>query len=1525
MNDASGARPRGRRATAILVAGVLVGLSALPAAQGPPDDFEARLPRPFTLPLARHARTRAEDVVEHLDAERWNAALAELQKLLVENRGDLLPSEWRANPDLPSQFPTYSGASEWARRVLFSLSPQVRARYEERYGPRADEALADALARGGRGSLIAVARRWPLAVAAETAWWTLGDLELERGHPEDARFAWERAHELTVLSGREIGPAAEERLRVAREVTRASRPAERADFREAESGARRNVAPAAPQTIPPVDADTWSVDLDMTPFGGTTRGRYYHNMRPVLFEGRVLVNTSYFVHAVDAYSGAMLWSQGPPEGWELISSAHEYFDQIDVRELTLQPAVRSGVVVAALQIPYTRNPDDSWQNVDITKRIPERRLYAFDLETGEELWNHLPVLDLVANGRSKEFRLDESKNDYARKMLTAASPVIVGGRVLVPCYRLQGRIDYHVACYELVTGELLWSTGLISGQRERNMFGGAASELTAAPLVVADDKVIAQTELGAVAALDLLTGDILWESEYHQMSLRKADYHQASTRNAVWQVAAPLVMSDLVLSTPYDSAELWAFELEDGRVLWGHRQADLMHLDQSTWRSETDLLLGADRDTVYLAGEMVAALQKPGGFRTPGDFRLRWATPLYDHASTSSLPYPVFAEDAIVVPHEDARLVLDRWTGERRRSLSGPWSSREYGNTVVGDGVMFTVGRRQLNGFFDWEVLIAHQRGLLAANPRDTQVVLDTAALFTRRARTAHADGETKQAEGFAREAESLLEPLIADAGGPAGALRGNREVAEAMHGILRLKAGILVDLADAAGALRALATAQPLASTLPALCETLLQQERILRSSSPLRRLEVLEELERTCASLPIPKDVREDGGSAWLIGEAILRDEAVRGWEDASLEIGLWVLLTRADAHARQRQGAKALRDLHAALDRYGGQAVNDSMSVRDLVSQRISRRLELDGRGAYRPFESDASNLYERARGDEDRRMLEEVIRLYPHSDAAGEANRELLRHAYLRDDAGAVASMIFGAARNLELSEEDRALGLFQLGVALARTGNTAYLRGLLDHLDPTLRRLQEGLDERGRQTIAELPDAPVTLSPPLPGFTHDVEFPPGGHHSYQHDYLGELVPGDGSPEDPRRVHVYLRDRKIVTGYASEAPSREAWSIETPYAIDESKCAVEANRIVVGSRKEIQAYDAAGDPLWSHVLGEDLVLGVDLHSGIALVTTGLAANRPRTVQAFDAHGGVPLWRFPVSEPVGWRAPILGDGTAVFIVKPYNGPSRVIALNLYSGEVRTRFELDWLNTPLPEESAWVEGSRLVVPSFRKYAGRNPYIAVHDLDSGRQVWTVEFEDEELRSVATFGERTYVVTGISRLGRGSSHAGIYELKLDMRSLRSVEKLDVGEEVIGLREHRRTRLAAPYLFVVPTSHPGNTTPVRAIHLPNGRRWVYHLRASEEELYGLSIPMPAVSSDCVAIAYVLKDPRTRLPLEARLEFVDLTGGFHLDSRTIYSVLVRAEKLELRGLDDALFILRKEGPRDTRGLDVLEDVR
>jgi outer membrane protein assembly factor BamB len=109
-------------------------------------------------------------------------------------------------------------------------------------------------------------------------------------------------------------------------------------------------------------------------------------------------------------------------------------------------------------------------------------------------------------------------------MMVAGSPTVAGARVLVPCYRMQGRIDYHVACYQLETGELLWSTLVISGQRERNMFGRSVFEFSASPLVVDGDRVLAQTELGTLAALDLFSGRILWQTTYEQIELPKTRF-----------------------------------------------------------------------------------------------------------------------------------------------------------------------------------------------------------------------------------------------------------------------------------------------------------------------------------------------------------------------------------------------------------------------------------------------------------------------------------------------------------------------------------------------------------------------------------------------------------------------------------------------------------------------------------------------------------------------------------------------------------------------------------------------------------------------------------------------------------------------------------------------------------------------------------------------------------------------------------------------------------------------------------------
>jgi outer membrane protein assembly factor BamB len=1537
------ARESARRLAPAAVAAALlsVALSPTPQGQNPAqspaqnpgrnsslfDEEEVPL-RSFSIPLAREARRRAENAREHIAAERWGGAIVELQAIIDQHQGDLLPDDWRATASRPTQYPAYPGASGWATDLLGSLPEEARGIYEERFGARAREALEQARTRGDGRALTSVVRRWPLTRAARGAWWTLGDMELERGEAGAALFAWRRALDLVSLAGEDPPPGAQARRELAERLLGSVPSGTRPGVRE-EAMARDRITPGGPRrSIPRIDADAWSLELDLSPFQEERRGtNFHHNLHPVLAGDRVLVNTSWWMYCVDAFTGRLLWRAGPPEGWRDLPSAKlpDYAHRIDFERVSLHPAVSDGVVVGLMQTPFSRTPEAEWQGHDILARIPERRLFAFDLETGEELWNHAPRLDWDSD--NSQWLIDDAKNSFAQRVTVAASPVIAGSRVLVPAYRVQGRIDYHVACYELATGRLLWSTNLIGGQRERNMFGNLDIEFVASRLTVVGDRVVAQSELGTVAALDLFTGQILWESEYHQIPLQPSHYSRRSPRRKpVWHVASPLVTDDLVIATPSDSDELVAFELEDGRVHWGHLQTHLSARDFSSRGVDLNLLVGVDRDTVYLTGRKATALQKAGGLRTRGDFLPRWTARL-DGSRGVLLPTPRLTANALVIPLEEERLVLDRWTGESHRSLTGAWAFAEYGNAVIGDGALFTLGRTQLNGFFDWEVLLDRQRELLAASPDDAGIALESAALFVRRARGVIDRGETVRARSFLAEARKLLAPLVEAAGGAEAAVRHDRPSAEAMHSLLRLEATIQVDLADSAGALRSLAQARPLATTRTDLCDTLRQEERILRTASLPRRLEILAEIGESCGELPLPDDILAEG-CGWLMGEAILSPKALEGWKEAPLDIGLWVLFTRADARARAHDGAGALRDLHDALARYGTIPINDSLLVGDLAGDRISRRLELDGRGIYREFEREAAALHARALGDDERDLLTEVLRLYPHSKVASEANRALLAWAWRRGETGTLARMLFGTGHRTGWHPEDLELGLFRLGLLLAEGGNHAFLRGLTLARPDGRRAMEAGAsaEERGRIAAVMGAAAPTedaaTLSPPR--FSHDLEFT--AHHAGQHEFVGELADLD-SPDPTARVQIYMLGKKSLSAFSSLDPGASPWTYEAPHGTDASRIAVTSSGVFLGSDDEIHTLDVHGNLRWKRTIFDAKVLTLDEHSGVLLAMLG-EKNRPERIVAFDSHGGTPLWRIPLADPAGWLPPILGEDVAVFLVKPHIGSPRAVVIDLFAGVVRREFQLPRINSAPSclQTSSWIEDGRLVVPSFRRYNKDRPFLTVHDLETGREDWRIRFgEGEELFAIVECEGENYPVTRCSSLGRRSESAGVYRIEIGLKSMRRVASLDIGETPIGIKKGRRTSLAAPYLFILPSSSSGNTTPVRAIHLPNGRRWVYHLPVPGEELHDAGMPMPAVSDDCAAIVWIRRNPRDHLPTAVNLELVDLAGGFRRERREVYSRFLRGERIEVRGLGEALLLFRQAG--SIRGaLDILEgDVR
>jgi outer membrane protein assembly factor BamB len=863
----------------ILLALAAALLSAPLAGARPQETEEHRATRLLRIPETRVARDLAERAVEHSDALRWGPAVEALQLLVEEHSAAVLPSRYHRAGDRESVHPAHVGAAEWARARLGRLPAEARELYLTRYEPVAREALARARRDGDRTALVTVAQRWPITEAARSAWWAVGDLELELGHLGDAMHAWRRAAEQSEVLGVELPPGAVRRLELAAAVEAGD-----AGLGPLLAGSGASTAslrlPGEGESDGPVPlegASTWSAEITPHPFGNRAegaKGADRFNLFPVLAGDRVLVSTSLRVQAHDAFTGEQLWVTDEPAGWEDLRSPQrrlDLFAGVDSSGAMVAPATGEGVAVAALQLPFSKDRAEDYQGITIKVPLPERRLFAFALEDGTPLWDHAPEPPWGLGGGT-----------FAEQALVAGPPIVSGTRVLVPCYRVQGRIEYHVACYDLSTGEFQWATEIVSGQRELNMFGRYEREFAAPPLRVEGDRVIALTQLGLVAAVDLFSGRILWEALYDQLPLPEARSYNARQRTSVWRNAPPVVADGLVLSTPTDSRDLVAMDLDDGTVLWTRSRDQLRPLRASD--DDVDTLLGADRDSLYLGGDVVCAWTRSGGLSSPGVFQRLWHARL-DNArrNMNTRARAVLAREAVIVSEHGSRKVIQRETGHVAREF--PLPSSQVGNVVVGEGMLFSLSARRLTAFFDWDVLEARAEALLAAAPDSVDAGLPLIQLLLRRGTAAWESGDTaRAAELLARAHDVLL-------GFHAAADDGRRDprIAENLHSVLRAEAAVRAGLADVPGALDLLRRARELAPDGLAMRDTLLDHEALVRERDPAEWLATLALLEERCASLSMPENRIEPGPSP--------------------VTVALWVLFERAE-HARAHGQPEAPR---------------------------------------------------------------------------------------------------------------------------------------------------------------------------------------------------------------------------------------------------------------------------------------------------------------------------------------------------------------------------------------------------------------------------------------------------------------------------------------------------------------------------------------------------------------------------------------------------------------------------------------
>ncbi len=1545
---------------------LLAWTAPLVAAQGgadPAQDQELEVPRAFQVYDSPGVRDRVQSAREHIAAGRWSEALVDLQELLEEYRGEVLPP---TRPPLPrgrgqSVWPVFGGAAQWATQALAALPPKARALYAQRHGAQAQRALDAALARGDRAALAQVGRRFPLTPQAVRTWLALGDLEVEQGDLEVGIAAWGRAFSSALRLELDPSVAADWRAALealedgqAPDLLASARPRiqialdhllGRGELAALTERGKQGTAlePGAELGHLGHDPDSWPRRFDLpqlaeNPFAGSA-GK--HSLYPARSGDTIFVSTSRALFAVGAFTGELLW-RTPKSflGWQDVSPFRidGFAQAIAFEDSLIHPAVDRGIVVAPLQVPFAFEDEDNYGELEIIRIIPERRLFAFDARDGHPLWDTLPPAGW-----------DGESGDFAERTTIVGPPVIEGTRVLVPAARLRGRIELFVACYDLSSGELIWNTPVLTGQRPLNMFGRLMAEFVAPPVVVSGDRIIVQTQLGTVACLDLFTGDTLWHALYDQIVFTAGSYYSHGLLRSKWRNAPPKVVDGVVVAAPLDCYDLLGIDLESGAVLWtlGHDQ--ISALTVGLRRAAVDVLLGADERRVYLGGRRIVALESPAGLAAGPPSRRAWAYPAQPTERIApETPRAVIGDRHIYVPRLEGLAVLDRRTGQLSEEMA--WGRYDEGNLLLSEGNLFTLSSFGLMGFFEWEAMLRRARAALAAAPDDPRRIEDLSLLLFKRGQSAMLAGDYRRARGYLEDARDQLSPR----------LERFPTLAATLHRVLRAEARNLRLAADPSEAVGRLRAALPLAPDAGARRDTLLEEQAILLERDFGEWLSVADELDREFGRESIPFLTREteDGTQGWqgsLQPEVSSLVRSGPGLVSLSLPIGLWIRVERSEGYGRRRKlgdDGRELADLHAILERYADIPLPGGLTAWDWAEERIAKILAGGAPPAYAEFEERAGALLARARSEGDLALLERLPRLYPHSQAAEESNDVRIDLALEAGDAATVASIVLfelpGDWTAAQATERELA-HLARLAYLLGAKGNLELRAGLTRALAaergdvvvdvPAGGATGRGGDGVSPHTLSELAAAwslPPAASASQPTFRAPLQ--PAQSYSALDDFglLGEVPPAQGSTGSGgvRTVQLVFQGSEL-RAFAGGTPGQEAtllWKTSQagsglgrdPLPSDLGQAVTtSAGRIHVATlRRVVTLARETGEALWTWKPQVGRPVAVRAQGGVLVVASDQGQSKGNVhvyrLTGLDVASGIELWHFDLLDDRFEHLPVLGEGRLVLLPKTAS-PAQVF--DLYTGSSQASFELDF-SPYRTRAAAWIEGGRIVLPYFlRGQDRRTNQILAFDLDSGRLAWRVSLSDlpggpRELSEMVSYGDRHFLnLWPVPERGSssGEQHIGIFELdtRLGALATRPIAEIPESAEPIGIKPYQHTHLDGPYIFLLcePQTRSEPRFTVRAIHLEYGERWRTRLPAEFLRTPASDLPRPAVSQEAVALGYPLPSSRVGSRRRAaKILVLDRSSGRTLDTLDLPEVTGRSFSLAACG--DNLLVARSK---------------
>ena len=305
-------------------------------------------------------------------------------------------------------------------------------------------------------------------------------------------------------------------------------------------------------------------------------------------------------------------------------------------------------------------------------------------------------IDLQRQGSLlKGFPLHLSQLDFAGSEFEGC-PLIVGDKLFVAIAKRDNvGLRRSVAAFDRYSGQLIWkslalATGTVEGSDRANL-------LSHQLLSMEGGRLYYNTNLGAVACLDPLSGQIEWLVRYRRHDKDKQAYPQPD-RFRYRDLNPCVIHGGLVYCAPQDCPEVFALDAQTGDLVWstdGSSAVDAVHL------------LGVTQDHLIVSGDRLVWLDRRTG-------RIDARFPAAGNIGTlNSLPSPrglgrgLIAAGEIYWPTANEIIVFASALKERNAIDAPPMQRRirldtrgsEGGNIVAVDGWLLIATPSRLMAF----------------------------------------------------------------------------------------------------------------------------------------------------------------------------------------------------------------------------------------------------------------------------------------------------------------------------------------------------------------------------------------------------------------------------------------------------------------------------------------------------------------------------------------------------------------------------------------------------------------------------------------------------------------------------------------------------------------------------------------------------------------------------------------------------------------------------------------------------------